>query len=58
MTSPKLQREYERLYPNEHNPENVYMPESDHEGRATFWRWYIGVMVLVIIGVSLWAYYA
>lgn len=31
--------------------------KQDHEGRATFWRWYIGSIALVIIGVSLWVYY-
>jgi hypothetical protein len=32
--------------------------DNDHTGRATFWRCYFGAVVLVIIGVSLWAYYA
>jgi hypothetical protein len=60
MTTPKLQREYDRLYPNEYNSENIYLPDpiNNHTGRATFWRWYLTAIALVIVGCTLWAYYA
>jgi hypothetical protein len=64
--SPKLQAEYERLYPNVVPLRDDYKPyneppfewKQDHTGRATFWRWYIGSIALVIVGCTLWAYYA
>ena len=66
MTTPKLEAEIVRLYPDRfpqplppdyrpYNPPQLRLSDEDLRYRATFWRCYLIVSALVIIGVTLWA---